>query len=235
VDTTPDKNTGMGATNGFRITEGVDIEEDVRTGSNYLITDTENGEWLAYTVDVQQAGYYNLSLGVVASEQGVSRIDLIINDKETIPFSRIISSDSSYYLTKIQEGIYLEKGEQTFKILVASSSIDLKLDKLVVTPLPATSVQELAESPSGFLLGQNYPNPFNPSTTIPFQIATPGIIELKIYSLNGIEVYSMVRSYTEPGNHQLTFRSETLPSGMYIYRLSHSDGHSFSRKMILLK
>ncbi len=41
-------------------------------------------------------------------------------------------------------------------------------------PLPAASA-----------LLPNYPNPFNPSTTIPFQLARPAVVELRIYNVMG--------------------------------------------------
>ncbi|MGE5440994.1 MAG: T9SS type A sorting domain-containing protein, partial [Bacteroidota bacterium] len=87
---------------------------------------------------------------------------------------------------------------------------------------------------------QNYPNPFNPSTTISFDLRTNANVTLKIYSVLGEEVLTLMNGSLMPAGHKiLSFNASNLPSGMYIYRLEAKgiDGSNFTgiKKMMLLK
>ncbi|MEW6508557.1 MAG: T9SS type A sorting domain-containing protein [Bacteroidota bacterium] len=101
------------------------------------------------------------------------------------------------------------------------------------------SVEEengLGEIPAGFSLEQNYPNPFNPSTTISYQLANGGYVQLKVYDVLGREVATLVDEYKQPGRYSSTFYTlrSTLSSGVYFYRLT-TPTSTLTKKMILMK
>ncbi|MBI3123916.1 MAG: T9SS type A sorting domain-containing protein [Ignavibacteriales bacterium] len=107
-----------------------------------------------------------------------------------------------------------------------------------------TFIEEEKEIPSEFSLSQNYPNPFNPSTTINYQLSTPGFVTLKVYDVLGREVATLVDEFKQPGVYNSTFSTlrSSLTSGVYFYTLKAGDpslrsGHGFiqSKKMVLLK
>jgi hypothetical protein len=91
-----------------------------------------------------------------------------------------------------------------------------------------TSVKELlSETPTMFSLEQNYPNPFNPSTTIEFHIpearsqkSEVRIVTLKVYSMLGQEVATLVNEELKPGSYNVPWDAAGIPSGVYFYRLS---------------
>lgn len=96
-------------------------------------------------------------------------------------------------------------------------------------------------SPANFELSQNYPNPFNPATTIKFSIpASPNpseggaLVNLSVYNLLGEEVAVLVNKFLETGVHTINFNAESLPSGIYIYKIE-ANGYVQSRKMTLIK
>ena len=98
--------------------------------------------------------------------------------------------------------------------------------------------------PDKFLLEQNFPNPFNPTTTIKYSIpvvvgtayaqSLQQNITLKVYNVLGQELETLVNEKQSPGNYQVTFSGDNLPSGVYIYRI---EAGTFvqSKKMILLR
>lgn len=85
-----------------------------------------------------------------------------------------------------------------------------------------------------YSLEQNYPNPFNPETRIRFSIPETEHVTLKVYDILGSEVAELVNEVKEAGNYSVSFNSENLSSGIYIYKLSAGTFSSI-KKMILTK
>jgi len=71
--------------------------------------------------------------------------------------------------------------------------------------------------PAEFMLEQNYPNPFNPSTQIRFGLPRASHITIKVYTINGQEVRTLVDRDFDAGTHTVTFQAQNLPSGTYFY------------------
>ncbi len=88
--------------------------------------------------------------------------------------------------------------------------------------------------PQEFALAQNYPNPFNPVTTIEFALPQAGHVELKVFNVLGQTVSTLVDGFETAGVHRVEFDAGLLPSGIYFYRISHSDGTQ-TKKMALVK
>jgi hypothetical protein len=93
--------------------------------------------------------------------------------------------------------------------------------------------------PVEFALQQNYPNPFNPETTILFDVAKPGRVEIAVYNILGQQVAVLVDKDFTAGSYKATWNATNragvrVPSGMYIYKMVSGD---FTRtmKMILMK
>ncbi|MGC8654750.1 MAG: phosphodiester glycosidase family protein, partial [Candidatus Kryptoniota bacterium] len=98
----------------------------------------------------------------------------------------------------------------------------------------ATSIRLPWNQPRNFYLYQNFPNPFNPDTRITFALITYSHVVLKVYDVLGREVSTLVNEKLQPGLHEVIFREQGLPSGVYYYTL-HVNGNAESRKMVLVK
>ena len=88
--------------------------------------------------------------------------------------------------------------------------------------------------PETFALYNNYPNPFNPSTKIRYAIVNTGFTSLKVYSLLGEEVASLINEEKTPGVYEINFDAANLTSGTYLYKLQ-AGNFTETKKMILLK
>jgi len=89
--------------------------------------------------------------------------------------------------------------------------------------------------PAGFALQQNYPNPFNPSTIIEFQLPKSSIVSLVIYDIQGREVERLINNEMLPAaKHEISWTAQSLPSGIYFYRLM-AGNYTETRRMMLLK
>lgn len=93
--------------------------------------------------------------------------------------------------------------------------------------LPPTVVQS-------FALHQNYPNPFNPATVIPYELPVGTLVSLKVYTVLGVEVTTLVEGHIQAGVHEVRFDGSALAGGVYFYQLKAS---SFvqTKKLVLLK
>jgi hypothetical protein len=97
-----------------------------------------------------------------------------------------------------------------------------------------TGVEDLAGVPLVYSLEQNYPNPFNPSTKIEFSIPATSPVELKVYTVLGQEVATLVNETLKVGKHAVRFDASQFASGVYFYRIIAGDFIS-TKKMLLLK
>ncbi|OGU27690.1 MAG: hypothetical protein A2057_02455 [Ignavibacteria bacterium GWA2_35_9] len=94
--------------------------------------------------------------------------------------------------------------------------------------------EEIELTPNSYSLSQNYPNPFNPSTTIEYQIARDGFVNLKVYDVLGREVKILVNEFKTKGKYNVILNAEGLTSGMYFYKLEAGNIKEV-KKIILIK
>jgi hypothetical protein len=99
---------------------------------------------------------------------------------------------------------------------------------------------ETSSLPRVSALYQNTPNPFNPATTIHFDLAREGHVELRIYDAAGRAVKTLVNGSLAGGrNLPVTWNGmndsgNRVPSGIYFYKLVTVD-LTATKKMVLLK
>lgn len=101
--------------------------------------------------------------------------------------------------------------------------------------------ESVAALPASFRLHNNYPNPFNPLTKIEYDLPELTHVTLKVYDVLGREVSTLVNEIQEAGYKAISFDANTLPSGIYFYKLtavpSTGSGQAFSdtKKMLLVR
>lgn len=98
-----------------------------------------------------------------------------------------------------------------------------------ITTAPVTG-----RMPAAFALGQNYPNPFNPTTSIGFALPKASPVTLKVYTMTGQLVATVVDRTMGAGWHEVPFNGASLSSGIYLYKIQAGD-FAYARKMVLLK
>jgi hypothetical protein len=126
--------------------------------------------------------------------------------------------------------IPLVEGRYTYRL----SSVSIS-GVVQVLPQNASAVYTRStDVPEAFSLDQNYPNPFNPETTIRYTLGDASHTTLKIYSIDGRDVATLVDREQPAGQYAVQFKAAQLPSGMYLYRLE-AQGQVATRKLMLLK
>ncbi len=98
-----------------------------------------------------------------------------------------------------------------------------------------SDISNQTEMPNNYKLTQNYPNPFNPSTKINYSLPVEANVTLKIFNILGQEVMTLIdNELMSAGNHEISFKANGLPTGIYIYSLRANDFVQ-TKKMLLLK
>ncbi|MDI6401236.1 glycosyl hydrolase 53 family protein [Balneolaceae bacterium ANBcel3] len=97
-----------------------------------------------------------------------------------------------------------------------------------------SGTKEGVRLPEESWLWQNYPNPFNPVTRIGYEIHQAGHVYLRVFTISGQKVDTLVNSHRSPGRYTVEFDGSTLSSGAYFYVLQVGET-SFSRHMTLIK
>lgn len=129
--------------------------------------------------------------------------------------------------------------------IITGTKSDFYGDYIILVRLaPDTSTVYIEDkstsSPSIFSLHQNYPNPFNPITTINYQLAVSGEVDLTIYNLLGQQIRTLVSSQQTAGAHQVHWdgtdeSGKQVTSGIYFYKLNAGSDFSETKKMVLLR
>ncbi|MEW5798767.1 MAG: S8 family serine peptidase [Bacteroidota bacterium] len=88
--------------------------------------------------------------------------------------------------------------------------------------------------PNTFVVHQNYPNPFNPSTKISFSIPSRSFVTVKVYSLLGEEIATLVNEEVAAGEYATTFDASGVSSGIYFYTVA-AGPYTQTKKMLVLK
>ena len=104
--------------------------------------------------------------------------------------------------------------------------------------------QDLSQMPSETALLPNYPNPFNPETWIPYHLAEPASVTLRIYAADGTLVRTLVLGYQPAGMYENKSRAaywdgrnslgERVASGLYFYTFTAGD-FAATKKMLIMK
>ena len=107
-----------------------------------------------------------------------------------------------------------------------------------------TTLRETEAAPKATALLANYPNPFNPETWVPYQLAKPAKVTLKIYAADGKLVRLLDLGHQDAGMYHSRNRAaywdgknaqgERVASGIYFYTLTAGE-YTSTRKMLIQK
>ncbi len=88
-------------------------------------------------------------------------------------------------------------------------------------------------------LHRGYPNPFNPTVTLPFDLKEYGFVSLRIYSVTGGLVRTLISETRSSGHHSCTWdgrddHGRVVGAGVYLVRLE-AHGTISMQKVVFLK
>jgi phosphodiesterase/alkaline phosphatase D-like protein len=178
-----------------------------------------------------------------AREEGLRGFRLLRSGSESgdytliSPTNKLISPNRSNYK-------YIDRTAET------GNTYHYKLEAVIVdggsTLFGPLTVDMVSVLPRTFAISQNYPNPFNPETLIDLALPAESRVILDVYNITGQLVRRLVSERKAAGYHKVSWdgkdnRGQSVPSGIYLYRISAVDINdptkNFTRvkKMVLLK
>ncbi len=165
-------------------------------------------------------------LGLAGSENSDAK--WIVEDPAVV---NIAAGDSAYISLSI---CAMDTGYHSAGIVLKSNDPDALVVTVPVVLDVLTGIDKENTIPTAYSLSYNYPNPFNPSTTIKYDLPKQSNVTLKIYSVLGEEVATLVNAEQMAGRYKVEWNADRYASGIYIYRIQASDFVAV-RKMILVK
>jgi regulation of enolase protein 1 (concanavalin A-like superfamily) len=116
------ESSALGNAPNYRPGEGVDVQNSSDVGGGYAIGYTKPGEWLEYTIDVEEAGIYELEIRMAtASSGGVFHVEMDGVDK-TGAMSLTGTGGWNTWKTLTRSNISLSAGEQVLRLKLDSGS-----------------------------------------------------------------------------------------------------------------
>ncbi len=211
--------------------DGVDIEEctdDTTNGFN--VGWTESGEFLKFTLNVQSSGTYNIVVRYAANSSD-GQIRFALDNQFITSLTPLLSTGGwQNWHSLVIKDTELTAGTHEFIVQFYNGGFNVNYFEFVQTVVGIENEEQLPK----YKLNQNYPNPFNPSSSIKYQIAKTGNVELTVYDTLGREVKTLVDETKTPGTYEVKFDAENLSSGVYFYHLKTGD-FSEIKKMLYLK
>jgi hypothetical protein len=115
-----------GNSGGVYRNDGVDIYKDPKRTENYYVGSIEDGEWLQYTVNVQQGGNYSL-LFTVSSKTSEGMLS-VMDDHKTIVKNIQIPNTNGYenWAQLSSSKINLSPGIHTFRIYIEKGGFNFE-------------------------------------------------------------------------------------------------------------
>lgn len=198
----------------FRPDEGVDIYD--RLGEGYHVGNALPGEWLEYTVEVNQEGDYLMEV-YLAAIQGGGQFLVTVGETSTDTLESL-SSGNWLQTTPVSTLLHLQPGVQVMRFCVLDEPL-FNFDKIIFSSPGAT--------------GPGWKNP--PGLHVTFKqgnqllVRIPGATRTHSIRIYDIQGKMLLRGEIQPGEGYL---SGPLPPGIYIIQASGASG-MFSGKAVV--
>jgi len=171
--------------------DGVDIQEnsDTNNSNGLHLSFIEKDEWVNYTVDVLESGFYNIDLRYATTQSG-GQIKYLI-DGNDISEQITLSNTGGWnnFTNHSTNNIYIGEGIQTFQILVTGtisfnmSSLNFSISNDPIPAMQAMSAVTVADERS-VNLALNHPLPAQTIDVSSFEF----LVNEEVYNIESIEI-----------------------------------------------
>ncbi len=121
----------------YRSHEGPDLEPTTDVGGGQNLSFTVNGEWLEYSIDIQEAGEYDILARVASSSNSGSFSLLFDGEDKTGPISFDATGGSQTWVEVGKENVSLDAGLQVMRLEVLASGFNI--NNICISPADPSS------------------------------------------------------------------------------------------------
>jgi hypothetical protein len=227
-----------------------------KSGTGYVVGISKSNEvsgGAQYGTTVQSFG--TTALVVVkytftAADTANDPINVYVLTSWTPPATEPTTAEISGYTTNTkgdaQELAYITLRQGTTGAAPYLTIDGLRIGTSWTMGVPTGVLSAFAKIPTTYELLNNFPNPFNPSTTIQYGLPHESRVTMKVYSLLGQEVSTLVNDVQSASYYRVTWNGRDqsgmqVSSGVYFFRMVaepvNGDAQPFVqvRKMLLMK
>ena len=221
--------------------DGVDIElsDDYLHGAKYNVGWIDDGEWLLYTITVNQSGVYDIEFRISSpNNRGVFQLLL---DNQTLTNAITVHNTGGWknWQTIKKSNISISSGKHSLKLYINKGGFNINFMRFTFKAVPVEEGLLFDPGIKEFLLSQNYPNPFNNVTQIPIVLPQTQNINLDIFNIKGVLIKNLYNSDLAAGYNTISWDGtnnfdQHVASGVYFYQLT-ANGIQKQNVMILQK
>lgn len=202
----------------YRSGDGVDIAEDT---DGYVLAYTETGEWLEYTINVQETDSYNLTITYTSNSTGSPKARIEIDGETIVPTINFTTNGSwNDYIDQEISEIDLPQGTHVLRFYIEEGAINF--DKMTFSQ-SVLSINDISNSDVKLSV---FPMPFDSEFFIEAGfLDEDGIID--IFDIKGRKVIS--KEYIASQN--IKVKMDEIPSGFYVLQL-RGKSHTQTLKIV---
>ena len=220
--------------------DGVDIELSADAdGAEYNVGWIATGEWLKFTVLVDESGQYDIDFRV-ASPNNNGKLRLLMDNQ---PLTNAVSIPNTggwkNWHTITVSNVSIPDGEHSLKLLFLEGGFNINFIRFNLKQVFIEESHLFEPITDNVLVAQNYPNPFNNITQIPILLLQPNNVTLTIYNSQGAFVKTLFNGLLPTGLEIISWNGTDdfnyqMSSGTYFCQCS-VDGSQKVNSMILQK
>ena len=123
--------------------------------------------------------------------------------------------------------------DQVIEIYI--TAVDINFNESENSEIVSTLGLELdINLPTNFEILSSYPNPFNPITNLSYSIPSSDLVEVSVYSINGILEKKIFDGIQQAGVHNIKWNANSHASGIYFIKIHYKNKIKI-QKVLLLK
>jgi endoglucanase len=165
----------------FSNMSGVTTQATSDTGGGLNLTSLQAGDWVEYSLNVMESGYFRVDYRV-ASSTGGGAFELRTLSQAVVSSKTVEATGGSQTWITISDTIYLPARKQSFRVYVVSGGWNLNWFDFV--KVEETSIFDRAVSATGYVL-LVHPNPVHDVFSVTYRVPGPSPVEFDLYDSGG--------------------------------------------------
>lgn len=205
--------------------------EKVEQGKEQILVHTSEFEGTDSIMSVQIQVYADEFYSSVVFDTVKHKENIYGVDKNGDPVD--LNKNQNIYQTAISEAYFTADRNYYFRTRYRDNNLKWSEWSDLFAGL-VTSMNDRTDNRDDFLQ-QNFPNPFISETTITYDLNSGSEVYFRIYNIANRLVYEKNEGFRNEGAHNLVFRNENLPEGVYFYEITTGTARLSKPMMIMQK